>query len=263
MKIITSVVFLLVLATALEIIGTECNYDYVRPVFVFETVSPYLNTFASYFAVALVWVSDIFKLFKEVWQFIVNFIEPLYTKVVTSFLNVVGNFYQLLVVGPLSTFFTTYADQLANAYDRLSTVLVSLMWVFGGISLVMLVMEIVGMVRGIDYIRPSTYIRIVAKKIYNEFYDIGKIYFHVCNFIASVETLLRYLNINLKPYIIKIDQASKEIIKSLNSLVFSPLKGLYNGFMGALYETPNYMEFTVVLALAVTAGVLYYYAYCN
>jgi hypothetical protein len=258
MKIIPNIFLVLCVATVFEIIGSETGNNIIRPTCIIDNVGSYISSFAQFFATVLVWVSDIFKLIKDLWQFIVEFIEPLYTKVITAFSNIVGKFFSQLIYNPINVFFTTYGEQLSHAYNQFSTVLLSLVWVFGGLFASLIVAEIVGIIRKMDSIRPSKYIMSMASSIYNEFYSLGYYYFVICNMFGFVSKIIKYLNIYFKPYMEKVSEACGYIFTAVKNLLESPLAGLYNGFIFAVYTTKHYTVATVMCVLTIVSSVLIY-----
>ena len=256
MRLIPYTFVLLIVAIVFEIVGSETGYKLLQPTYIFEVAGSYISRFAAFCATLLVWISDVLRLIKDIWQLIADILEPLYTKVVTAGTNIITKFFGQLIINPIHSFYSTYKEQLLNAYNQFSTVLISMIWFYGGIFIVLIGMEIYGIVNKYDKIRPSKYIAAFANYLYNEFYSLGYLWVLLCDMFGILNKIITWLNIYFKPYIDKISEASGYIWLAITELLASP-SGFFNGFLAAIYNA----KFYVISWLVTISAGLYFLSY--
>jgi hypothetical protein len=262
MKLLKCFIILFILSIGFEIIGTRCDIQYMRPIYVIQTIGPYYNMMVEKLIIFHVWSSNVLQLCKNMLDFVMNYIRPIYEEVTLTAKNIIWTFYSELVVGPYMVAITTYAQELNASYEIFSTILVCLLWIFGGFPFFGIGLECYGIVSKNNSIRPSTYIRFFAQSLYNEFYDIGQTLCKLLNFMRLIEKILKYFNINLKPYLEKIKESKKYIVDACEDLIISPFLGLKDGFFKSQYATKFIAGLTAfILIIAFLVGVYIDYFY--
>jgi hypothetical protein len=235
----------------------------MRPTFGIEYLGTGLSVAAAQVGSYLAWLSDIVGLFIDIWEKIKSFFGPYLTKIFSAMTDIIVGFCRYFITKPLNAFTTAYNIQLDDAYNIFATVFVSFLWV-GGLAIIpALVLEIVGITKNKDAIRPSIYIRSLAQYIYNEFFLLGYIYLKAFDFFGVIVKMLKRLFIDLQPYIERINEALYHIFKAYGKLLKSPTKGFVGGLYNAVATVPAFLRgltFTAsVSALVVIGGAVALY----
>lgn len=264
MRVLGLMLGLLLLSIVLEIIGKKTDNHQIRTTVLLQYVSSFLSSIGEAFGYYYNKLSDIVGFLTNFIDFVFEYIKPHWIEFQHIVYEVVHDWGTLLF-SPFQGFMSGYSQGMENAYNKIATMIVSIVWGVFGTLLGGIMMEIVGIVRNTPRCRPSIFITWLAQIIYNEFHFIGYIYTRMCDFMGFFTRILDHFGLHLKPFLEKSNVAISEICYSLQGLMFAPFIGLYDGVIYAFTVINGYLRPTTALimlcTLVVIVGGYYYYYY--
>lgn len=238
-----------------EILGKKLAYPYVRPSFLISRSTSLLQSAFYKAGYVIAYLSDIAFLVRRLSTALYRLIEPVFSAVYEAIADILGEF-TTMVSSTTGSFLNGYGLGLDATYNKLATVLTSIMTVFGGLLVVLFALEAFGIAKKIQWVRPSFYIiKYLADPVYDIFRffsymytSFGKVF---SNFKYVFDKLIERIVPFLRPMIRQLEIGGQYVKDAtVSAVVKAPFMGIVNGFRDAVTGLQKNVGLTGTIAMA-------------